>query len=94
MLDESDREVLKLYKDELRDLQENAERLESDLFDMVGSYEPPGIEQGVLVSIFPKNGLEAAISVGHLAEFYRSYFEHNGKKNFELIKCTLILYIY
>lgn len=76
-MDENDREILKLYKDELRDLEKNAERLESNLFDIVGSFEPPGIEQRVLVSIFPKNGLEAAVSVGHLAEFYRSYFDHN-----------------
>merc|ERR1712227_846211 len=54
ILDEKDREILTLYKDELRDLEENAERLESNLFDMVGSFEPPGIGQRVMVSIFPK----------------------------------------
>ena len=78
-MEESDGEIINLYKDEIRNLEGTLEKLEESLFESIGSFEPPEVEQTVRVSIFPKNGLEAAISVGHLAEFYRNYFQHNSE---------------
>lgn len=70
-----------MFRDEMKTLQQKVERIENALWETVSEFSLPGVEQSVILSIFPAaggGGLEGAISVGHLADVYAEYINWNG----------------
>ena len=83
ILTESDNSIKDLYREEILDLKNEIKSIESDLWDEFSDFTPRGIEQKVSLTVFQVKaggGLESAISVQHLAQFYDDYIEWNGKK--------------
>ena len=77
-----------MFRDEMKTLQQKVERIENALWETVSEFSLPGVEQSVILSIFPAaggGGLEGAISVGHLADVYAEYINWNGKSLFSVL---------
>ena len=80
MFTEKDEEIIEMFRDELKHLEEKSKIVENEIWEDISEYNFPDVKQTCILSIFPTTGdPESGICVGHLAELYREYIHWNGK---------------